>query len=1065
MEPTDSHDTRSANYHFQSSIPYSVPSNPSTSMADREEAIRSAPWDPPDPYTSDSSANNSIAVQPTAPLYPAFLPSSVAAAGRFPESFRSVPYAGSANEFDPSKIYTYSIPFIGHPGQQPPTGGYHHMENELSRPDEPDEPSPLQIAPVQDTKVSANFLEVIQPSGLEQTDLGFESNFLAEPTLQVPSYPEKSTDSVDSTHYRHREANSLYANIPTPHHTEYSLAPHPQTHPVPSYPTSYHPNQPAGISINYPTIVETEAGMPLGPRPEVIEHGENTSEGWELNSSFQPPASSLTVGRHEFYTGSTLLPSDSSGSIYPTIHQNPSSAIHLSPGQQYYQFLQPSLQQQHQIPMHKATPVLHNALPSPSTSSSSKPSQSFVYPDQEHNSIPNASSAYSFLESRSRSISHSNPSSSPPSHNTPSSTLQFPILAPAGQPVSYLADSEPSSAQSLTFADQPIDPIKSTTLPLEFLKGNPKQGATSKKKKRTVHPNPPLASCSICQKSLMRLLMRGTTEDWETDWFGWWVCRECSESQMDDTSQIEVYSGATRSGMVSQDSFNSVLGPEKAKRRDRPIGSVFGQIISGSLSNGTRAGGVGRRKRTRETMNTEAPLVCDVCFRFKGQGGIVPKDGRSELKFSVEFVCISCEEKYRRCTDCGSGGGARIGIGKWRSKELFINNRKTCSLSHVRIGSAPMKVGTWDVKDFENDHVWVELLDLCEALWKDRLLSRMAVPDVLEANLGDLNDRPRTFADVQATLDAGWPSRQPLIDARQKMMSPQLSSELSRTVNYGDNRIDTRSGQRFRKYLGLTWCKCKPRRSGLVSTFTNGGHGDSGLGGSSGSGDEALEIVKEGKQSGEESGEGLIGHESINNIIPPGYELVGLYIGDWNVDDGTLLITTSLPFEGSDSEDRTSLTVGEMILRIVTEIEETNAALTAHGQTQGEEQVGRKAPSLEHIWCISDGMTSQIRDKMHESLTRKRQFLPLDEYLALHRTVRPEIFHELPYSLPGPWVDGVGIPGTIMVRWLGPHFDREQLEEYSDIEKLCATREFDTSQSIGKNDIGKKSIKARVIKG
>ena len=46
--------------------------------------------------------------------------------------------------------------------------------------------------------------------------------------------------------------------------------------------------------------------------------------------------------------------------------------------------------------------------------------------------------------------------------------------------------------------------------------------------------------------------------------------------------------------------------------------------------------GSARRKRNRETQDIDAPLICDVCMKEKGQGGIVAKDGKSSIDFSVE---------------------------------------------------------------------------------------------------------------------------------------------------------------------------------------------------------------------------------------------------------------------------------------------------------------------------------------------------------------------------------------------------------------------------------------------
>ncbi|KAJ3178005.1 hypothetical protein HK101_010164 [Irineochytrium annulatum] len=56
-----------------------------------------------------------------------------------------------------------------------------------------------------------------------------------------------------------------------------------------------------------------------------------------------------------------------------------------------------------------------------------------------------------------------------------------------------------------------------------------------------------------------------------------------------------------------------------------------------------------------------------------------------EPEFKVEVVCTSCLSLYRFCSSCG-GGSKRSG--KWRPKEMFSANRKTCCLSHIRLGDA-----------------------------------------------------------------------------------------------------------------------------------------------------------------------------------------------------------------------------------------------------------------------------------------------------------------------------------------------------------------------------------------
>lgn len=85
-----------------------------------------------------------------------------------------------------------------------------------------------------------------------------------------------------------------------------------------------------------------------------------------------------------------------------------------------------------------------------------------------------------------------------------------------------------------------------------------------------------------------------------------------------------------------------------------------------------------------------------------------------------------------RCTDCGGGGGPRVGIGKWRLKQVFQPGRKTCSLSHSRLGDRPREIGVHVTPtDFTPEQL-KEVISRCKALWTEKTLSRLAVPEMLE---------------------------------------------------------------------------------------------------------------------------------------------------------------------------------------------------------------------------------------------------------------------------------------------------------------------------------------------
>ena len=116
------------------------------------------------------------------------------------------------------------------------------------------------------------------------------------------------------------------------------------------------------------------------------------------------------------------------------------------------------------------------------------------------------------------------------------------------------------------------------------------------------------------------------------------------------------------------------------------------------------------RKRLRISMEIEDEehhavdrrVFCDVCQRLVASGQVKDASSAESVLSMAEIICPSCDGKYQRCTDvsgvishkcmvtasdvtkCGGGGGSRIGIGKWRMKQVFPPGRKTCSLSHNR---------------------------------------------------------------------------------------------------------------------------------------------------------------------------------------------------------------------------------------------------------------------------------------------------------------------------------------------------------------------------------------------
>lgn len=153
---------------------------------------------------------------------------------------------------------------------------------------------------------------------------------------------------------------------------------------------------------------------------------------------------------------------------------------------------------------------------------------------------------------------------------------------------------------------------------------------TSKKKKREIREA--TATCGRCGRMMGRLTLRGTPDEMIVSG-GYEIVQTCRECQ-------GLCSTSVPSGIDTQ----------------VPIPFGGHTVFTVQLPTGTTM-----RKRNRRTDDVTAPTTCDCCGRQLGVGGIVARNGRSAIQFSVEVVCVACVDRYRRCTDCGGGGGSRLG--------------------------------------------------------------------------------------------------------------------------------------------------------------------------------------------------------------------------------------------------------------------------------------------------------------------------------------------------------------------------------------------------------------------
>ncbi|KAI9204266.1 uncharacterized protein BJ171DRAFT_122060 [Polychytrium aggregatum] len=110
---------------------------------------------------------------------------------------------------------------------------------------------------------------------------------------------------------------------------------------------------------------------------------------------------------------------------------------------------------------------------------------------------------------------------------------------------------------------------------------------------------------------------------------------------------------------------------------------------------------------------------------------VVPPVGAfiTDVLSKTEIICISCNKKYRLCTDCGGGGKWRTG--KWRPVEMFMKGRKTCSLQHGRVGNIPADSNLCILPAQSSPDSPFVTRDIIE-MYENTILNTLGTPAILE---------------------------------------------------------------------------------------------------------------------------------------------------------------------------------------------------------------------------------------------------------------------------------------------------------------------------------------------
>ncbi|GAA6018839.1 hypothetical protein JCM11491_006881 [Sporobolomyces phaffii] len=223
------------------------------------------------------------------------------------------------------------------------------------------------------------------------------------------------------------------------------------------------------------------------------------------------------------------------------------------------------------------------------------------------------------------------------------------------------------------------------------------------------------ATCNTCEMELATLQLRRKGDNLDVEFDANFVCFECRPDLAGvegghDTGVDEIKIGyhSSLSALLDREEGTHV---QRTRRRIGPTAQP-------------------RRTTSSRRCAKDDSLTCDVCRWSIAAGQLRPRDPEESLPFTVEVICSHCSSTYRRCSDDGGGGG-RLGVGKWRCKELFEEGRRNCSFSHARMG--PIQDLIYDTHSFSaitSDLARLE--STCFEFYRNSVLSALAVPDVLE---------------------------------------------------------------------------------------------------------------------------------------------------------------------------------------------------------------------------------------------------------------------------------------------------------------------------------------------
>ncbi|KAI8813743.1 hypothetical protein BJ742DRAFT_377451 [Cladochytrium replicatum] len=320
----------------------------------------------------------------------------------------------------------------------------------------------------------------------------------------------------------------------------------------------------------------------------------------------------------------------------------------------------------------------------------------------------------------SASISFSNPASRRiPSFNesngNDSQTLS-PMQGPSRRIISY--NEGGTNEASLTLSH----PILAKQPPIDQTSNEPSSSGptvgTGAKGRKVVED---ACYCRHCNKFLAQMILRGKDESLAHGYTFDVRCGvPCGEDNLDDET-------SRREGKAAAN-----IRKRKRKREGDAIGC---EVCRRKVANGEVTISVTEKRKKGEV---EIPELVSVPY---AQAGV-----------TLEVICASCHAKYAFCTECGGGGKYRTG--KFRPSEMFLPGRRTCTLSHVRIGDTALEHRVWDVDTrgtAPDTHIDASMITDIKSVYEDGVLSLYAIPKVMEEY-----ERFSTYANLSLAVSTAW---------------------------------------------------------------------------------------------------------------------------------------------------------------------------------------------------------------------------------------------------------------------------------------------------------------------